>query len=125
MSSTTEVISNWSTLIENFQFSPQKFYEMVAEAVTRRKMPNASISKVKFKEGNFLLANREYLKVYCGKENFYFAICGGTFGTGFSFRTGSYRFLTAVWFRCSLRFRFYRPLRKLWSRRGPIIGSIP
>lgn len=83
MSSNTEVISHWSTLIENFQFSPQRFYEMVAEAVTRRQMPNASISKVKFKEGNFLSAKRDYLKVYCGKEDFYFAICCAPFGTGF------------------------------------------
>ena len=83
MSSTTEVISHWSTLIENFQFSPQKFYEMVAEAVVRRQMPGATIGKVKFKEGNFLSSYRQYLKVYCGKEKFYFAICGGSFGTGF------------------------------------------
>ena len=83
MSSTTEVISHWSTLIENFQFSPQKFYQMVGEAVERRKMPNAKISKVQFKEGNFLSAYRDYLKIHCGKEKFYFAICGGTFGTGF------------------------------------------
>ena len=83
MSSNTEVISHWSTLIENFQFSPQKFYELVAESVRQRQMPNASIGKVQFKEGNFLSAYREYLKIYCGKENFYFAICGGQFGTGF------------------------------------------
>jgi len=83
MSSNTEVISHWSTLIEGFQFSPQRFYEMVAEAVARRQMPNATIGKVQFKEGNFLSSYREYLKVYCGKENFYFAICGGKFGTGF------------------------------------------
>lgn len=83
MSSTTEVISHWSALIENFQFSPQKFYEMVADAVARRRMPNATISKVQFKEGNFLSAYRDYLKVYCGREKFYFAICGSPFGTGF------------------------------------------
>ncbi len=83
MSSNTEVISHWSTLIEGFQFSPQKFYEMVTEAVTQRRMPNATIGKVQFKEGNFLSAKREYLKVYCGKEKFYFAICGAPFGTGF------------------------------------------
>lgn len=83
MSSTTEVISHWSTLIENFQYSPQKFYDLVAEAVTRRQMPNASISKVRFKEGNFLSSYRDYLKVYCRREKFYFAICGGPFGTGF------------------------------------------
>lgn len=83
MSTNTEVLSHWSTLIEDFNTSPQRFYEMVAEAVRRRNMPNASISKVQFKEGNFLSAYRDYLKVYCGKENFYFAICGAPFGTGF------------------------------------------
>lgn len=83
MSTNTDVISHWSTLIENFQFSPQRFYQMVSEAVARRQMPNTTISKVQFKEGNFLSAYRDYLKVYCGKENFYFAICGAPFGTGF------------------------------------------
>ncbi|MEQ1763851.1 MAG: hypothetical protein ABL984_11995 [Pyrinomonadaceae bacterium] len=83
MSSNTEVLSNWSTLIENFQYSPQRFYEQVAEAVERKQMPNAKIGKTKFKEGNFLSAYRQYLMVNCGKEDFYFAICGGQFGTGF------------------------------------------
>lgn len=83
MSSTTEVISHWSKLIENFQFSPQKFYEMVGEAVASRSMPNTTLSKVQFKEGNFLSARRDYLRVNYAKEDFYFAICGGQFGSGF------------------------------------------
>jgi hypothetical protein len=83
MSSNTEVLSNWSTLIENFQYSPQRFYQEVAEAVERKQIPNAKIGKTKFKEGNFLSAYRQYLMVNCGKEDFYFAICGGQFGTGF------------------------------------------
>lgn len=82
MSSTTEVISHWSTLIENFQYSPQKFYESVADAIRKRQIPDSAIGKVQFKEGNFLSAKREYLRVYCKKE-FYFAICGAPFGTGF------------------------------------------
>lgn len=48
MSTNTEVLSHWSTLIENFQFSPQKFYELVTEAVKRRQMPNATVSNVQF-----------------------------------------------------------------------------
>jgi hypothetical protein len=83
MSSTTEVISHWSTLIEGFQFSPQMFYNMVGEAITRRQMPATAISKIQFKEGTFLSARREYLTVRTTKEDFYFAICGGQFGTGF------------------------------------------
>jgi hypothetical protein len=82
MSSGTEVISHWSTLIEDFQYSPQKFYEHVAEAVRKRQIPDSTIGKVQFKEGNFLTAKREYLRIHYKKE-FYFAICGAPFGTGF------------------------------------------
>lgn len=82
MSASTEVISHWSTLIENFQYSPQRFYEQVVEAVEKRKIPSIAISKTNFKEGNFLSANRQYLSIWYKKE-FYFAICGGLFGTGF------------------------------------------
>ncbi len=83
MSSTTEVIAHWSTLIEGLQFSPQKFYDMVGEAVARRQMPQTAMSKVQFKEGNLLSARRDYLTIKYAKEDFYFAVCGGQFGTGF------------------------------------------
>jgi hypothetical protein len=83
MSSTTEVISHWSTLIEGFQFSPQMFYDMVGQAIARRCMPYTTVSRVQFREGNFLSAKRDYLWVKYAKEDFYFAICGGQFGTGF------------------------------------------
>jgi hypothetical protein len=83
MSSSTEVIAHWNTLIEGFQFSPQRFYDMVSEAVTRRSMPYTTLSKVQFKEGNFLSAKRDYLRINYAKEDFYFAVCGGQFGTGF------------------------------------------
>lgn len=82
MSSTTEVISHWSTLIENFQYSPQHFYTGVVANVQKRKIPDIQIGKVNFKEGNFLTANREYLRIWY-KKDFYYAICGGLFGTGF------------------------------------------
>lgn len=82
MSSTTEVISNWSTLIENFQTSPQIFYAEVTKALERRQMPNAQIDRISFKESHLLSAKREYLRISC-KNDFYFAICGAPFGTGF------------------------------------------
>lgn len=82
MSSTTEVISRWSTLIENFQYSPQTFYQSVAQAVEKRQIPNAAINRIQMKEGGILSAKREYLGISC-KKDFYFAICGTPFGTGF------------------------------------------
>jgi hypothetical protein len=82
MSSTTEVISRWSTLIENFQMSPQDFYAQISIAVEKRRIPDAKIERIQIKEGNFLSAKREYLSISC-KKDFYFAICGAPFGTGF------------------------------------------
>ena len=82
MSSTTEVISHWSTLIENFNMSPQGFYNAVTVALEKRQMPNARIDRISFKESHLLSAKREYLRISC-KNDFYFAVCGAPFGTGF------------------------------------------
>lgn len=82
MSSTTEVISHWSTLIEDFNASPQQFYAAVNKSLEKRKMPNARIDLITFKESHLLSAKREYLRISC-KNDFYFAICGAPFGTGF------------------------------------------
>ncbi len=78
----SEVISHWNTLIENFQTSPQQFYAEVTKAINRRQMPNAKIDRISWKEGHLLSAKREYLRISCGKD-FYFAVCGAPFGTGF------------------------------------------
>jgi len=78
----TEVISSWSTLIENFQASPQQFYAEVTKALEKRQMPSARIDRISFKESHLLSAKREYLRISC-KNDFYFAICGAPFGTGF------------------------------------------
>lgn len=82
MSSTTEVLSHWSTLIENFNASPQQFYTQITTALEKRQMPNAKIDRITFRESHLLSANREYLRISC-KNDFYFAICGAPFGTGF------------------------------------------
>lgn len=82
MASFPEVISSWSTLIENFQTSPQIFYAEVTKALETRQMPNAKIDRIAFRESHLLSAQREYLRISC-KNDFYFAICGAPFGTGF------------------------------------------
>lgn len=81
MSSTTDVISHWNTLIENFNVSPQGFYAAVTQAIERRQIPNAKTDRITFKESHLLSAKREYLRISC--RDFYFAICGAPFGTGF------------------------------------------
>jgi hypothetical protein len=82
MSSTTEVLSHWNTLIENFNMSPQEFYAAVTLALEKRQMPKAKISRINYKESHLFSANREYLMISC-KNDFYFAVCGAPFGTGF------------------------------------------
>lgn len=82
MSSTTEVISRWSTLIPNFHYSSQKFYEELSKAVEKRQIPEAKISRIQMKEGGLFSAKREYLGISCNKD-FYFAVCAAPFGTGF------------------------------------------
>jgi hypothetical protein len=82
MSSSTEIISHWSTLIENFNTSTQTFYQAVAVAIEKRQIPNAKIDRISWNESHLLSAKREYLRISC-KKDFYFAICGAPFGTGF------------------------------------------
>lgn len=82
MSSTTEIISHWSMLIENFQWTPQGFYLSVTQALEKRQMPNAKIDKISWRESHLLSTKREYLRISCGND-FYFAVCGAPFGTGF------------------------------------------
>ena len=82
MASSTEVISHWNTLIENFNTSPQQFYQAVSEAIQKRQIPNATLETIFWNESHLLSAKREYLKISC-KKDFYFAICGAPFGTGF------------------------------------------
>lgn len=82
MSSTTEVISHWNTLIENFRMSPQEFYNVVTMAIEKREIPNAKIHRFTWKESHLLSARREYLRISCNND-FYFAVCAAPYGTGF------------------------------------------
>lgn len=75
------VVSHWSTLIENFQASPLVFYQAVEGALARRQVPETKNSRLDYREGGLLSANREYLHIE--REKLVFDICGAPFGTGF------------------------------------------
>src|SRR5438309_379399 len=81
--SETGVISNWCTLVENFQASPMEFYSAVHAALGQRQIPGISTTRVDWKEGGAFSAWREYLRVIRG--TLVFDICGAPFGTGFFF----------------------------------------
>ncbi len=75
------VVSHWSTLIENFQASPQAFYKAIEEGLARRQVPETTNSRITYKQSGFLSSNREYLHIV--RDKLLFDICAAPFGTGF------------------------------------------
>jgi len=78
-----DVISHWSKLIENFTTSSTKLYAAVEKGLERRKLPEATITRVAWSEGGVLSPNREYLRIE--GSGFVYDICAAPFGTGFFF----------------------------------------
>jgi hypothetical protein len=79
--STRTVISHWQHLIENFNTSSMEFYNLVVQAMERRRVPESEVSQVDWRESGMFSAKREYLRLRRGR--YIFDICGAPFGTGF------------------------------------------
>ena len=77
----SNVISQWSQLIENFQASSRDFYGAFERAAAARAMPESLATRVAHKEGGLASADREYLRLQRGK--YAFDLCAAPFGTGF------------------------------------------
>ena len=78
-----QVLSNWHTLLEDFSTSSQEFYVAVEEAIRQRKLPEISISRVRFAEGGIASPEREYLRVQ--RNRVAFDICSAPYGGGHFF----------------------------------------
>lgn len=76
-------ISKWSHLFPNLQQSALEYYAAVEEAIERRKIPEAEMTRVTWKEGGLLSARREYLRVT--RKRYVYDLCAAPFGTGFFF----------------------------------------
>jgi len=76
-----DYIAHWDQLFENFQYSPQDFYQSVEQAVSAKWVPELHWARVEHKEGNLVSARRQYLRMHRGKYSF--EICASPFGTGF------------------------------------------
>lgn len=74
------VISHWYRYVEGFSTSGLEFYALVEEAVTRRRLPGVTLSRVRFLEGGVFSAKREYLRVQ--REGVVFDICAAPYGRG-------------------------------------------
>ena len=81
MASQRQIVSHWSSSLENFQTSPLDFYASVERAIASRQVPDIRLSRVDWREGGLLSAKREYLRVE--RRRLIFDICGAPFGTGF------------------------------------------
>lgn len=77
------ILSHWHTLFEDFSTSTQEFYRAVEEAVRRRNLPEIEVSRVLFKEGGAVSAEREYLRVR--RKRVAFDICSAPYGNGHFF----------------------------------------
>ena len=77
------VISHWHYPIKSFQTSTMDFYAAVERTLKPREIPDYSISRIDWREGGILTAQREYLRIKRGKLAF--DLCAAPFGTGFFF----------------------------------------
>ena len=78
-----EVLSHWSTLVPNFQTSSLEFYGKVEARIVERKLPDAVVERVTYRERGIGSASREYLRIRLGKLTF--DICSAQYGTGHFF----------------------------------------
>ena len=77
------ILSHWYHSIEGLQESPQKFYNNLVEAISKRKLPDIDISRIDYREGGVFSAKRTYLRVR--RKEHIFDICAAPFGSGFFF----------------------------------------
>lgn len=75
------VVAHWSTLIENFNVAPTKFYEQVEMEIKKRNIPDITLATSEMKEGGIFSTKRLYFTVE--RKRYCLDICGAPFGTGF------------------------------------------
>lgn len=112
------VISHWSTLIENFNVAPTKFYEQVEMEIRKREIPEIHLATSEMKEGGIFSTKRLYFTVE--RKRYCLDICGAPFGTGFfvsSWLSFSLTFLQSI----LLPFSVIPILGKILA---PVIGDI-
>lgn len=78
-----EIISHWPRQFTNFSTSPAEFYRSVEENIARHEVPSLDLSRTTWKEGSFLSADREYLRVT--RRKYICDVCAAPFGKDFFF----------------------------------------
>ena len=75
------------TLVDDFQTSPDSFYQSIEEELQQRKVPGLELMRLDYREGGMLSSKRDYLRMR--RERLTFDLCSAPFGTSWFF---SYRF---------------------------------
>lgn len=76
-----DIFASERLILEDFQVTPQQFYDLVEHAIGNRVIPGSTISKVAWREGGLFSARREYL---LARRKERLVIIGATpFGTSF------------------------------------------
>jgi hypothetical protein len=82
-----EILNHSISVIADFSFSPQQFYDRVEEELSARKIPGLTISRVEYAEGGLLSDKRVYFRAI--RERFAFDTCAAPFGSEFFFSSRS------------------------------------
>jgi len=95
------VVGSCYVYLDDFSASALAFYDVLEAALAKRQIPDARISRVHLREGGFLSAKREYLRVE--RQGTAFDIGAAPFGRGYFFS----------WWLVERPSRLPRPLRRL------------
>jgi hypothetical protein len=89
-----EILSHWSTLIENYQTSSLDFYNAVIVAMNRRSITDCQASQEEFHEGGIASAKRIYLRIR--RQRIAYDICAAPYGSGFFFSSWMIKIHTSI-----------------------------
>jgi len=73
--------SNWNTLIDNFNFSTEEFYQRFKKELLSQGVSGINTSEVSLHEGNIFSSKRRYIRVKW--KEYQYDICAAPFGNGF------------------------------------------
>jgi len=74
-----EVLKYDHWTFEQFECSPNEFYNSIEQELASRKLPGLTIERIEHKEGGILSAKRDYLRIR--RERLVFDFCLAPFGT--------------------------------------------
>ena len=73
--------SNWHTMIQGLEYSPQEFFSSLEAEIKNKNLKDIKTSRVKMSEGGAFSSKREYFRIT--RKNLAFDICGAPYGNGF------------------------------------------